>query len=90
MAERIGIRELRNNLTATIERVRDGETIEVTNHGKPVATLGPPSRRSRFDELVAAGEITPASVPLQFPLRRLPNLSGMTTDQIIEEDRADR
>ena len=37
---RIGIRELRDTLTATIRRVRSGETLEVTHDGEPVAIPG--------------------------------------------------
>jgi antitoxin (DNA-binding transcriptional repressor) of toxin-antitoxin stability system len=42
--ERIGIRELRDTLTATIRRVRAGETFEVTHDGVPVALLAPVPR----------------------------------------------
>jgi prevent-host-death family protein len=43
---RMGIRELRDNLTKTIRRVRAGETIEITHDGEPVALLTPISRGS--------------------------------------------
>jgi len=56
MAERMGIRELRDTLAATIRRVRAGATIEVTHHGQPVATLSP-ARRDRIERLLAAGEV---------------------------------
>jgi prevent-host-death family protein len=49
---RIGIRELRDNLTSTIRRVRAGEAFEVTHDGEPVAILSP-VKRSRLDELIA-------------------------------------
>jgi prevent-host-death family protein len=41
MRSRIGIRELRDTLTATIRRVRNGETLEITHDGEPVAILAP-------------------------------------------------
>lgn len=53
-------RELRNNSSEILAAVKAGETIEVTNNGQVAAILGPPSM-SRFDRLVAAGEITPAT-----------------------------
>lgn len=41
MAMRAGIRELRQNLSRYVERVKAGETIEVTERGRPVALLTP-------------------------------------------------
>jgi prevent-host-death family protein len=46
-----GIRELRQNLSRYLERVKAGETIEVTERGKIVAALVP--RADREDELAA-------------------------------------
>ena len=41
MAEKAGIRELRQNLSRYVDRVKAGETIEVTEHGRLVAALVP-------------------------------------------------
>lgn len=42
MAKRqIGVRELKDNLSATLARVRRGETITVTDHKQPVALIVP-------------------------------------------------
>ena len=43
MASRAGIRELRQNLSRYVDRVRTGETIDVTEHGRLVARLTPAS-----------------------------------------------
>ena len=43
MASRAGIRELRQHLSRYVERVKTGETIEVTDHGRLVARLMPAS-----------------------------------------------
>lgn len=88
MAARIGIRELRNHLTATIQRVRAGETIEVTLHGQPVAVLGP-VRAGRIGRLMEAEDITPPE-PMQRALRRFPVVSGITASQALEDDRSER
>jgi len=45
MAERAGIRELRQNLSRYVERVKRGESIEVTEHGRLVAVLAPAADR---------------------------------------------
>jgi len=53
----VGVRELRQNLSVYLRRVRAGETLEVTEHGVPVAQLAPlpPRRVSVLDRLVAEG-----------------------------------
>jgi antitoxin (DNA-binding transcriptional repressor) of toxin-antitoxin stability system len=86
---RIGIRELRDNLTATIRRVRGGESFEVTHHGDVVAVLAPP-RRSRLEELVAAGEATPPKRPLDLGRRPVRIAHAKTASEILQELRADR
>ncbi len=37
--ERIGVRELRRHASAVLRRVAAGETVEVTDRGRPVAVL---------------------------------------------------
>ncbi len=37
--ERVGIRELRRDASAILRRVTAGETVEVTDRGRPVAVL---------------------------------------------------
>jgi antitoxin (DNA-binding transcriptional repressor) of toxin-antitoxin stability system len=88
MRARIGIRELRDTLTATIRRVRRGETLEVTHDGVPVAILAP-MPNDRLQQLVAGGEVTPPT-PLERPLRRYPVSSGLTAGEAIEDDRSER
>jgi prevent-host-death family protein len=86
---RIGIRELRDNLTSTIRRVRAGEAFEVTHDGEPVAVLAPVGR-NRLDELIARGEATPATRPLDLSRPLHPNTSGRPLSEILDEQRADR
>jgi prevent-host-death family protein len=88
MPEQIGIRELRDNLTATIRRVRAGETIEITHHRERVAVLTP-AHVDRIDRLCDASDITPGRA-LEEPLRRYPATGGMTASEALEEDRAER
>jgi prevent-host-death family protein len=84
----MGIRELRDNLTATIRRVRMGETVEVTHHGAPVAVLSPVPA-DRVDRLVATGEATPGRPLSQLP-KRFPVTGKRSASQVIEDDRTDR
>ena len=39
--DRVGVRELRQNLSVYLRRVRRGEALEVTERGHPVAVLQP-------------------------------------------------
>jgi prevent-host-death family protein len=85
---RMGIRELRDNLTKTIRRVRAGETIEITDDGEPVALLTP-IREGRIERLIARGDITPGKT-LARPIRRLPATGPLTASEILARDREGR
>jgi prevent-host-death family protein len=53
---KVGVRELRQNLSVYLERVSLGETLQITDRGRPVALLTPlTGAASRLDSLVAAG-----------------------------------
>ncbi len=60
---RVGVRELRQNLSVYLRRVEAGETLEVTEHGRPVARLGPTPAEpmSVLDRLIAEGRATPGT-----------------------------
>jgi prevent-host-death family protein len=60
--ERVGVRELRQNLSVYLRLVKEGESLEVTEHGHPVAVLTPLREPQRaYDRLVAEGVIRPAT-----------------------------
>ena len=52
----IGVRQLQKNAAATVERVRRGESIEVTVRGRPVAKLVPVGS-ILLDQLEASGRL---------------------------------
>lgn len=60
--ERIGVREVRQNLSVFLRRVRAGETFTVTDHGAPVALLTPIPRASDdpLADLIAVGRVLAA------------------------------
>jgi prevent-host-death family protein len=60
----VGVRELRQRASELLRRVERGETIEVTDRGRPVAVLAPPPSGSRIEQLRARGEIEPAAADL--------------------------
>ena len=84
----MGIRELRDTLTATIRRVQRGETIQVTHHGSPVAVLAPVPA-DRVERLLASGELSPAK-RLDRRLQRHPVTGDRSASEALEEDRAER
>ena len=59
MAElrRVGTRELKNKLSEYLRRVKAGETILVTERGKPIGQIVPvkPTVQERLQLIVAAG-----------------------------------
>ena len=57
----MGLRELRHHTSDVIARVRRGETIEVTEHGTPVARLVPIERPERPAILARLSPGAPAS-----------------------------
>ena len=55
-ASTVGVRELRQNLSIYLDRVKKGEALTVTEHGAAVAILRPlPSAGSALDRVVAEG-----------------------------------
>ncbi|MFI5054787.1 MAG: type II toxin-antitoxin system Phd/YefM family antitoxin [Actinomycetota bacterium] len=56
---RVGVRELRQNLSVYLRRVKEGEALEVTEHGTTVARLVPArERESVLERLIAEGKAT--------------------------------
>jgi prevent-host-death family protein len=58
----VGVRELRQNLSVYLDRVKKGEALTVTEHGAAVAILRPlPPASNVLERLVAEGRATPPS-----------------------------
>lgn len=54
--ERVGIRQLRDRLTAYLRRVRSGETLLIVDRDTPIARLGPAAPELQaLADLVAVG-----------------------------------
>ncbi|MDZ4257140.1 MAG: type II toxin-antitoxin system Phd/YefM family antitoxin [Gemmatimonadales bacterium] len=90
----VGIRELRDRLSHYLREVeRTGESVTVTDHGRPIAELVPVAEptRSRMQELIDAGVARPPLDPRPIRLRdtgiRLP---PGTAQRLIDEDRGER
>jgi prevent-host-death family protein len=86
---RVGVRELRHNLSAWLRRVRDGEAFEVTDRGTPVAVLAPlPRENDPIALLAERGQIAQRGdgTPFGVPTLRSPRL----TEEILDELREDK
>lgn len=59
--EQVPIRELNQDTAGVLARVEAGESLEITNRGKPIARLIPAGVPDELSDLVAAGRMTPAS-----------------------------
>lgn len=70
MSNLVGVAQLRQNLSVYLRRVREGETLVVTDRNRPVAVLGPaPAAASELDRLIAAGRVSaPTRSELPEPL----------------------
>jgi prevent-host-death family protein len=54
--EQVGVRALKQNASAVLDRVKRGESLEVTERGEPVALLVPvPDPEQAVERLVAEG-----------------------------------
>jgi prevent-host-death family protein len=89
-SERVGIRELRQNLSVYVRRVREeGRAYEVTERGEPVARLTPLEDRplSVIEQMIADGRITPATRAWTDLPAPLPARGGKPLSQVLEEMR---
>jgi prevent-host-death family protein len=92
--ERVGIRELRDNLKDYLEKVERGETIEITKNGRTIGMLVPkPQPRNAVDRLVAEGTLLPSHSghdSIRLPRRVLPSPGSRPSGEILEELRDER
>jgi prevent-host-death family protein len=92
----VSISEAKAKLSALLDRVRVGETVTITDRGRPVARLVPAAdtaadegRLARLERagLIRSGSGTP---PLDLILSRPPKASRSVLDALLEERRDGR
>jgi len=93
MTEKVGVRELRQNLSRYLERVKEGESLVVTERGREVARLVP-SREDVSPVYLKLAEKYGATIPEGDLIEAIDSLPPLpepfpagTTDAFIEEDR---
>ena len=72
-ADAVGLRELRHHTSEVLARVRQGETIDVTEHGRLIARIVPVEERQPapvLERLVSSGRATLAQRPGYRPRMR--------------------
>ena len=81
----VGVRELRNNLSRYLDRVREGEEVLVTDRGRAVARVLPVSGERTIDRLIREGKVTPAKTRKR--TRPRPAKTAGTVSDLIAEQR---
>lgn len=90
----IGIRELRQNASRYLRRVRAGETITLTDRGEPFAEIRPlAAHGSQLDRLIATGRARPPEGDLAAFLEAHPPVPAEAGErqlsQLVIDARAD-
>lgn len=84
----VAVRELNQQTGRVLRRVAEGESLIVTDHGRPVAMLTPVPK-GKFAQLQALGHVRPP----RNRARRLTPVKAVklsrSTEEILEEIRAD-
>lgn len=82
----VGVRELRDNLSRYLERVRAGEEVVVTDRGRAIARVLPVGAERALDRLIAAGVVTPAQQPKRRSSRPI-KAKGAVSDLVADQRR---
>ncbi len=82
----VGVRDLRNNLSRYLDRVRGGEEVVVTERGHAIARVLPIGAERALDRLIAEGVVTPARQPKQ-PAGKPLRTRGPVSDLVAEQRR---
>lgn len=85
----VGVRELRDNLSRYLRRVRDGESLVITDHGRPIGELAPPAGGRTAEQaraLVRKGVANWSGGKPQ-GLTRAPRPRGGLVSEAVIEDR---
>jgi prevent-host-death family protein len=83
----VPVRELQQHSSSVVRRVRDGESVGITDRGTLVAVLVPPSAVGGSGALLASGRVRPATSTLAELPARLQ--APRPTAQVLDELRAE-
>jgi len=90
--DRVGVRELRQNLSVYLRRVKDGESLEVTEQGATLVRVVPATTGSPvLDRLIAEGRARPAPGRLaDLPPPEPPQPGEISISEALQEQREER
>jgi prevent-host-death family protein len=80
----VGVRELRQRASELLRLVENGETVEVTDRGRPVALLTPIPELDGLERLKALGEVDEATGDGTFEPIELPPGSRLPSEVLAE------
>lgn len=87
-AATVGVRDLKNRLSAYLDRVKAGEEIIVTEHGRPIARLSAVGADvDRMTALVDAGIVRVPKSPRRLPATRVRLRGGGSVDDEVADQR---
>ena len=89
----MSVRELRQNLSVYLRRVREGHTLAVTSRGERVAVLAPLDGGSRLDRLAAEGRVSAPREPWVDPIpasARPHGSAGELTETLLDQRAVER
>ena len=92
--QRVGSREFKNRMGRYLRAVRNGQTLIITDRGKAVAQVAPPTEaaenqdsiENRLRELEAQGYIRLGKRPMR-PFRAVPSRGKPASEMLIEDRR---
>jgi prevent-host-death family protein len=82
----VGVRDLKAHLSAYVQRAAAGESIVITDHGKPVARLAPLTGASLLETLIDKGLASRATATGNRPPPH-PIIAGPVSDLIADQRR---
>lgn len=80
----VPVRELNQNTAGVLARVENGETVEITRHGRVIGRIVP-AGGGELDDWVARGRAVPATTVGQIPMPAHRAESGPEAGQLLQE-----
>ena len=85
----VGVRELRQEASALIRRVKNGEIVEITEHGTPVARLVP-IQESEYEDWIVAQLLRASKKPNSLgKIKPFKLPSGVSASNVLLKMRAE-
>jgi len=85
----VGVRELKNHLSKYLKRIKEGEWLTVTERGRPIALISPPThiQPDRYTEELILKGLARWGGGKPKGSRRPPRIKGQSVAQAVIEDR---